>query len=179
MNDDRLRQALRSLPRAQARPGFTGQVLRRLEEERSGFLPPRWAWAAAAAVLVLALAFGWRDWQHRQQRSATLAQLEALLLEKRQLEAELVALQQLTADARPVVYLGGNERVDLVLDLARFHSRGGFRSDPVVPADRLPAGWPLESQRPELPRPDVLRTNSLRPPDLEPGEHAKPLRVVY
>jgi len=162
-SEERLTAALRSLPREQARPGFTGRVLRRLDEDRPGAAgaPARWVWmTAAAAVVVLALSFGWRDWRHQQERAENLARLETLLIDKQELEAELESLQRLTAEARPVVYLGGDEKVELMLDLVRFHRRGGFGS--------------RTTARPFQPQPA-----DLRPADLQPTGRYETLRVVY
>lgn len=133
-SDDRLSQALKALPRESAGLGFAARVLRRIENAPPWWSPARWlprSWTArhwtsmaAAAVLVLALGFGWREWHHRQ----AAANLKVLLVEKQELEQELEALRQLAADARPTVYLGGDDEVDLVLDLARFQRQGGFGS---------------------------------------------------
>ncbi len=161
MNDDRVSRALKSLPREQAGLGFTAKVLRRTDEtpswsrfpfvplrarfpfvplrgNRARWIPMRWArvpWSAAVAtaVLVLALGLGWREWRHRQAAQ----NFQVLLAEKQELEAELEALRKLTEEARPTVYLGGDDDVDLVLDLARFRRQGGFGSRP--PASALPA----------------------------------------
>ncbi len=157
LNDTELHNVLKSLPRERASVGFTGRVLRRLERPTRRSMP-RWAPVAAAAILLLTLGFGWREWRHRQ----TAADLAALLAEKQALQAELEDLRRLTADARPVVYLGSDDRVDLVLDLARFSRHGGFGSKtPTV-------GTSLAESRPE-PRPADLRQR--------PG--ARVLRAVY
>ena len=120
--------------------------------------------AAAAAALILALGFGWREWRQHQE----IQHLEMLLAEKQELQAELESLRRLTAEARPMVYIGSSENVDLVLDLERFHRRGGFGSNvPAAsydPPGRLPAG-----PRAARPRAAALETEDM----------ARPLRVVY
>ncbi len=167
MNDDRLSTALKSLPREPAGIGFTAGVLRRIDQ------PARWRLfagrafgraatgrafgqaIAAAAILILILGLGWRQW--RQHRAAE--HLQVLLAEKQELEAELDSLRRLTVRARPVVYLGGDDKVDLVLDLARFQRQGGFGSKP--PAATLPAA------------------SDLRSAELRGEPSVRPLRVVY
>ncbi len=173
-DDDRLSQALKSLPREQASLGFTAGVLRRLEKASPWWSPARWLpmpWSpmrwttvAAAAVLVLALGFGWRQWDHRQEA----AKLQVLLAEKQELEEELEALRRLAAEAKPTVYLGGDGDVDLFLDLARFKRQGGFGSGPRAT---------LPSENPN--RPAVAAAGSLA--RRGPGEEqtVRPLRVVY
>ncbi len=127
ISDERLSAALRSLPRERAGTGFTREVLVRLDRRPRRRAPTRWRLAAAAAaVAVLALSFGLREWRHAEEQRATVARLERLLAEKQALETELAALRRLTDEARPLVYVGGNERVDLVVDLARFQRQGGF-----------------------------------------------------
>ncbi len=121
MSDERLSAALRSLPREEASRGFKAGVLRRLDRRRPS---ASYRSLAAAAVLALVFGLGWREWRHQQAQHQTIARLDALLAEKQALEAELRHLRELTARARPVVYLGGNESVDFVLDLARLHTQG-------------------------------------------------------
>ncbi len=152
MSNDRVSTALKSLPREQAGLGFTAGVLRRIEKP-SRTMPARWIALTATAALVLALGFGWREWRHRQAAQ----NLQVLLAEKQELEAEIDALRRLAAEARPVVYLGSDNQVDLVLDLGRFRRQGGFGSN--LPASSPP---PTESRN-----------------DLPGEQTVRPLRVVY
>ena len=162
MNDDQLQEALSSLPRERAGLGFTAGVLRRIEAPGPRFLAAPWSrWAAAAAaVLVLTLGLGWREWRHRQSAE----RLRVLLAEKHELEAEIEALRRLAAEASPLVYLGSEDRVDLVLDLERFRRRGGFGSN-------LSAF--------ELPDPDPRAVSARRAVGRQGEPTARPLRVVY
>ncbi len=168
MHDDRVSAALKSLPREQAGLSFTAGVLRRIETPSrfwsASRLPTQWAmgrWATvtAACALVLVLGFSWREWRHRQ----AVANLRVLLAEKQELEAELEDLRRLTAEARPVVYLGGDDKVDLVLDLARFKRHGGFGSNLQMPAE---GSSTIAS---------TVRNRNTRHKE----QTARPLRVVY
>jgi len=140
--DEKLTRTLGSLPREGARPGFTAGVMRRLESPRR---PPvrrlvRQPWlVATAALLLLAFAFGAREAWHLRQQQVALAQLEQLEAERQALEAELRGLRRRVAEARPEVYLGGDNRLDLILDLEQLGRQnrpaagGGF-------SDRSPVG---------------------------------------
>ncbi len=121
MSNERISESLRALPHEEASPEFTAGVLGRLSRRRRR---ASYLGLATAAVLVLALGLGWSEWRHQQAQQQALARLDALLAEKQVLEFELRYLRQLTDQARPVVYLGATEKLDLVLDLAHLHSRG-------------------------------------------------------
>ncbi len=129
MDDDRLKALLRDLPRAEARPGFNERVLGRLDREGDRqdqdlvlVAPPRarfagWA-VAAAACAIAALTFGgWRVEQGRE-RERQRARLELLREEQRALATELRRLREAAELPRSQVYLGGDENVDVVFDLA-------------------------------------------------------------
>jgi len=117
---------LRELPEEHARPGFTARVMEKLDAEprRS----PRWSFRLApipaaraalaiAALLAVAISAGalieWRggDRKHRDALEARRT-LQELRAEHGRLEKELRAMSE-----PPVVYLGGDEKVDYVLDL--------------------------------------------------------------
>ena len=117
--DDRLRRALRSLPAPATRPDFTGRVLARLDATGAamGSPAPRWAAAAAAALLVAGLGAWSLD---RGTRQARRAEVLALRDDAARLEQEIEALARESERSAPVLYLGGTEEVDLVLDLSRF-----------------------------------------------------------
>jgi hypothetical protein len=125
MEDHRLGDLLRELPREPARPGFTARVLRRLdaapERRPAPGRVPRLALAAALAVL--AIAAGWladarREALAKARAARALAEIRA---EHARLEREVQELSQPPA----VVYLGGNEDVDLVLDLGKVRGSEG------------------------------------------------------
>jgi hypothetical protein len=129
MEDHRLGDLLRDLPREQARPGFTARVLESLDAPRAR--RPRHtfrlalAGAAAAAVLtavITMIATG--SLMDRRAESIQAAEARQALQEIRaehgRLEQELEELSQ-----PPVVYIGGNEDVDLVLDLGKVRGSEG------------------------------------------------------
>ncbi len=114
---------LRELPPERARPGFTARVLEELDAEpRRG---PHWTTfrlapvLAIAALLVIAISAGalieWRGGNQKHQEAVQA--LKELREEHGRLEAELHEMS-----APPVVYLGGDEKVDYVLDLGKVGS---------------------------------------------------------
>jgi hypothetical protein len=110
------------LPPEHARPGFTGRVLERLDMTPQ--TAPRWnfrlALATAAATLVaVGISAGVLIEQRggaRKHRETVAARqtLQELRAEHGRLEQELREIS-----APPVVYLGGDEKVDYVLDLGK------------------------------------------------------------
>ncbi len=129
MHDDSLREALQALPRERASEGFTAGVLRRLEpqEPRRGPL-----WLAFAAMLAATL-IGGALLQRGVESRRAVASTERLLVlqaEHRQLSRELAVLAR---QARPLLHLGGDEQVDLVLDLGRLQKlRSGRQESSIV-----------------------------------------------
>jgi hypothetical protein len=135
MEDHRLGDLLRDLPREPARPGFTARVMNRLdaperpqrrEQPRRASIPgfPRFAWSAALAILLM-IATGVLINARRDAAATALAQQRALAeirAEHGRLEREVRELSQPS-----VVYLGGNEDVDLVLDLGRTSGTEGAK----------------------------------------------------
>lgn len=123
---DPLREALRSLPRARPADDFTDRVLERAGTARRRPpvpVPVRWAAAATLAAVVLASVLAWPgvagDPTGERERRARIEALEA---ERLRLAAELAEIRRLAASLReptPVLYLGGDEDVDLVIDLDR------------------------------------------------------------
>jgi len=124
---DTLREALRSLPRARAADGFTERVLTHAEAARQAHRPrlaaTRWAVAAAVGGFALAGALAVPTFRaERTQNRERQARIQAIEAERRQLAAELEEIRRLAETAQgasPVLYLGGDEDVDLVLDLGR------------------------------------------------------------
>lgn len=131
VSDERLRGLLQAMPRERAGRDFTAKVMRRLAKSPTAsplatgsllFFPaerrrlPGWSgWLVAAAALLL-VGLGLREWQHQRDLQESLRRIAELRGQYQELASELKALRE-EAAARPVVYLGGNENVDLVLDL--------------------------------------------------------------
>lgn len=128
-----LSELLAAMPREKASKGFTAQVLARIvAAPAQGTTSPtratvseskglRWPLApllAAAAILCISLGFGGRELWHRHEREEAVARYETLRAEHEALEAELHRLRLLAVEARPVVYLGGDENVEYVVDLS-------------------------------------------------------------
>jgi hypothetical protein len=123
MEDHRLGDLLRELPRESARPGFTTRVLRRLEAPERRRSMPRLALAGAMAA-TLAVTAGVLVDARRDALEAVRAQqaLQEIRAEHGRLEREVRELSR-----PPLVYLGGNENVDLVLDLGQVGGTEGAK----------------------------------------------------
>jgi hypothetical protein len=123
MEDHRLGDLLRELPRESARPGFTTRVLNRLEAPERRRSMPRLALAGvmamALAVTAGVLVDARRDALEAVRAQRALAEIRA---EHGRLEREFQELSR-----PPVVYLGGNENVDLVLDLGKVGETEGAK----------------------------------------------------
>ncbi|HEX5761336.1 MAG TPA: hypothetical protein VF121_19290 [Thermoanaerobaculia bacterium] len=131
MEDDRLERILATLPRERAGADFTARLLARLDDPpRHPFRLAAVGLAAAAAALAVAAAAGplrpgRNDPAAESRIEAAEARrlLEELRREHRALESEIEAL----AAAPPVLYLGGDDEVDLVVDLSRVPAEGAVR----------------------------------------------------
>ena len=137
----RLGRTLRELPRGRAGTDFTARVLSRLDDPpRRRPSPLAAVGVAAAAALALLLAAGplrpgaGRDEGRRLRAAEARRVLEELRREHRALESDIDAL----ARDEPVLYLGGDEEVDLVVDLSRV---------PVVPMSPGTSGAALAGRR--------------------------------
>ena len=124
MEDHSVGPLLRELPREHAREGFTARVMARLDSpEPKPWLHSRryrliFATAALAAVVASA---GILQVHSGRQEALRTAEARKMLRELRNehdsLKQELQSLSQ-----PPVVYLGGDDEVDLVVDLSRVQS---------------------------------------------------------
>lgn len=114
-----LGRALRSDPQT-ASSDFTETVLERARRGRRRrlALPARPALAAAAlALAVVAGVAVWRDVDTVSPGSSDERARQELLEEYRQIEAELGEIRRMARETDPVLYLGGDEKFDLVYDL--------------------------------------------------------------
>jgi len=126
MEDHRLGDLLRELPREQARPGFTTRLLQRMNRleapERRRSIP-RLALAGAMAMALTVTAGVLVDARRDALEAVHARQaLQEIRAEHGRLEREVQELSQ-----PPVVYLGGNENVDLVLDLGKVGETEGAK----------------------------------------------------
>lgn len=124
MEDQRMIELLRELPRERARSGFTARVLARLDEPQVPVRrwPARLAPVALAASLVLVVIAGTVIREQRREAEA-LEAVRALRAEHSRIERELQDL----SSAPPVYYLGGDEDVDLVMDLRKVQPDSGVK----------------------------------------------------
>lgn len=161
--DDELREMLQALPRPEPPSGFAEGVMARVrsEERRRRFRP--WLLAAAAAALVASglLVRSVRDGASPGNEEplaaeapvpepagaaapadAELREFEAIVREYRQLAEELETIGQLGGDSPygPLIRVGGNEDLDLFLDLESYLGRAARPpgASLVVPASNRP-----------------------------------------
>ena len=135
----RLMRTLRELPREEASAAFVTHVMEAVEPPRRSLGLPAFG-LLAATLLVALLAATLRPGAPAAdtQRRA----LEDIVQEYSQLQAEWQALQGLRAAARPVVYLGGTDGTDLVLDLEQWaRLRAASRAAPAPDARIQPAAF--------------------------------------
>ncbi|HUP22043.1 MAG TPA: hypothetical protein VNB06_03785 [Thermoanaerobaculia bacterium] len=151
----RLETELRSLPRAQASPGFTRRLLARVSARRApqrSLAVPRWVWlAAAGAMLLLWMApraadrFRVSDSPIAEVASGTAlgvgpldaAQVRLLRARRAALEQELGELRQLAAKLPPVVGIEG-PTADYLVDLGELAAGFPSHEAQAVPASYRP-----------------------------------------
>lgn len=159
--DDELREMLQALPRPEPPSGFAEGVMARVraEERRRRFRP--WLLAAAAAALVasgLVVRSAWfgtpsgRDAPLVAETPAPpavatpadpdLQEFEEIVEEYRLLAEELETMRDLGGDSveGPILRIGGNEDLDLFLDLESYLDRQARPpgASLVVPASNRP-----------------------------------------
>ncbi|HVE71107.1 MAG TPA: hypothetical protein VNI54_07040 [Thermoanaerobaculia bacterium] len=106
---------MRTLPRTNASPAFTRNVLRAAQErEESVRRPLVWRMAAAFAMAVCIIAVVQiAVLEHRQHKHAV-----ALKAEQQRLVAELNAVKKSAAESEPVVVLENADGTRVIMDLA-------------------------------------------------------------
>jgi hypothetical protein len=114
MEDQRIGDLLRELPRERARPGFTARVVMALDAEPRKIPAWRPMVLAAAALAAVAVSTGFLAEQQASRAADTARLLRELRTEHGRLEEEFQELSE-----PPVLYLGGTGDVDYVLDLSR------------------------------------------------------------
>jgi len=137
-----LTEDLSRLPRIRASEGFTARVLTAVESrDRGGSAShARLVWVGATALMLVLLAGS--GFMYQRQRAADLAyqhQLEELRSRYEQLLDEVVAIRQEAATPDTRLYLGGDESLDLMLDLNQLstYSQNGRQEVGEV----RPASW--------------------------------------
>lgn len=119
-SEEQLQRALQNLQGVQASPGFTDRVLEGLTRRkarrrlRNGLAIS----AATATVLVLMASVIVINQSTGTTREELALEARVLREEHAQLRSDLEDLSASARDAAPVLYLGGDDDFDLVLDLA-------------------------------------------------------------
>jgi hypothetical protein len=119
-----LRARLRQDPE-RASPDFTRTVLERIEQRPQRawiLLRPRLAMAAALVLLALGAILGARL---GEQAPEPVADREQLVREFMEMQAELEQIRHMAEDSSPVLYLGGDESVDVLFDLRNYDTYVG------------------------------------------------------
>ncbi|HKV13182.1 MAG TPA: hypothetical protein VJ725_33895 [Thermoanaerobaculia bacterium] len=119
---------MRELPREHARTGFTARVIRNLDAPETGRPVVRWRPVAAlTAALLVAVALSAGLLQARKAESVRAAEARQLLEEIRAEHGRLAREVEEMSEP-PVIYLGGTEDVDFVVDLSQVpETEGGVR----------------------------------------------------
>lgn len=120
-----LDQALAQLPPERASELFTERVLEGLDQRHPSMLgvsPPR-LFGVMVALVAIALGLGlWLRLHSPIETRVRARSPQQLRLEYQNLQEEIAALRSMAAQPPPVLYLGGDSRIDLVLDLGQLDS---------------------------------------------------------
>jgi len=136
-----LTEALANLPRQQPSQEFTDEVLEALDSRSPGRRSPAGRLlGVTATTLVLASLLALGLGYHRQQAAerAYRDQVEELRWRYQELLEEVATVRQEVATPDTRLYLGGDERLDLVLDLSQIPTYQDSRQDR---QDVRPAAW--------------------------------------
>lgn len=113
MNDKRIGDSMRNLPRANASPAFTREVMRKLHQSESR-MPRPFVWRMAAAFAMAACLLAFAQLAVVKQRQEARMVLKA---EQQQLQADLQAVKVSARDAEPVVVLENDHGTRLIVDV--------------------------------------------------------------
>ena len=114
MNDTQLGNSMRSLPRVNASPAFTSEVLRAVRatkpEKHVPFVWRMTAGIAMAACLLAVVHVASLQYMHRQH-------VAELRLEQQKLEAELAAVREIASKPEPMVVYENAQGTRVIMDL--------------------------------------------------------------
>jgi hypothetical protein len=119
MDDNKIRDLLRDLPRQPVSSEFRGRLMASLDaaDRRNRFRRRAVPALAFAAALVLAVSVAlFYSWQRRQERIEQ-ALLDSMELEYRNIEQDFQELQRMVAAAQPVVGIEGPGERGYLVDL--------------------------------------------------------------
>ena len=136
MKRSRLSALLSELPPVKATPDFAARTLLRLAApERRPRALRRLIWAAAAVVVLAAAAVpAWLHLHRQGDREQARLELDALRDEHERLSLALSQIKRQNAQEPQLLYLGGTDSVDYVVDLRQLHARPQLQtSAPVHP----------------------------------------------
>lgn len=145
-SDGRLEEALASLPRETVSEQFTTAVLAAIEDRsttpRSTSVSVGWTAIAAFTVLIAGLVgLAYQRQQAAEERYRE--QVLELRLEYQHLLAEVANVRHEATEPPTHLYLGGDDRLDLILDLSQPELRAG-------PGENLPATRDSRQERRNL-----------------------------
>lgn len=120
--DEALLRELKTMQSVGASEGFTGRVVAALKHRRRRRYRRRQLALGAAAILLLTVLFAplARERSTSEDPDALASEADSLRQEYKKIQAELEALEARAEREAPIIYLGGDDDVDLVLDLASF-----------------------------------------------------------
>ncbi|HUR81721.1 MAG TPA: hypothetical protein VM733_13210 [Thermoanaerobaculia bacterium] len=114
MNDTRLGDLMRTLPRRNASPAFTREVMRKARHLDEGTRRPViWRMAAAFAMAACLIAVVQLALVEHRQRERTIA----LRAEQQRIAADLATVKKSAAESEPVVVLENADGTRVIMDL--------------------------------------------------------------
>jgi cell division protein FtsB len=136
-HDEKLGQLLKSLPRERAQEDFTGRVMERLEMRRPPvFSPFKIALVSAAAVVVAATMLSTVSHiQQKAEQNHLKQELKSVKAQYRKIARQIEELKN-QPPRDPVIYVGGDDRADYVLDVSKLHIRLTGRETPQAMPNR-------------------------------------------